>query len=585
MIAKVCVNLKTQKQFQLFDYKIKPEQLLYAKVGQICLVDFSGKNKTGIIIQLNKTQKTFYPHTLRESHAPTTNTLVCGHGYKGVGVYKTKSIKKVYGAPVVQKWQIELAKYTAKLYSVSFGKALFSILPDFSKKLIESENQSFVSVGEVSPRTADLGSWQKQFIAQSKLIRWKKIKEIASAAASIVILPEIIQAKILSKFIKGSVLYHSQLSLARTSQIYLDALSGKISIIIGAWSALFVPLKNCQNIIIDDYLAGLYIKDQNPKFDIWEMAKLRAQITGARPIFSDDGYPIFTFKNENFDKSKLSFAITPNIEYGLLKNLEPQKSNFIFFPFNYDFKALVCANCQTVAKCERCQTSLSVNSERKKLICVRCKLEKDIPLICPKCSGAKFKNSSPSIRSFYQSAQKILRDLIILDRDNIFLTKNPRNLISTYRAFSYPLKRFNICHIIFPEYLLNNPDPFFNESLYYLLRKIFNLGEKIIFYVKDNEALAKIQNFLSADFAQKLFDLRKEIGIMPQDELVKISCPKKITPDKIKKISYNLIKQGGEIFSDTKIENGWQQIFKIKKNQIIDYSPCNIQRNYRKIIL
>ncbi|EPZ60203.1 primosomal protein N' [[Clostridium] sordellii ATCC 9714] len=94
---------------------------------------------------------------------------------------------------------------------------------------------------------------------------------------SLMLVPEIsLTPQTISRFRNkfGNIVgvFHSQLSEGEKHDVYKQVKEGKIRILIGARSALFMPFTSLGVIIIDEFHESAYKSEKNPKFNTIEVA-------------------------------------------------------------------------------------------------------------------------------------------------------------------------------------------------------------------------------------------------------------------------------------------------------------------------
>ncbi|MDD4123069.1 MAG: hypothetical protein PHO23_02505 [Candidatus Pacebacteria bacterium] len=85
---------------------------------------------------------------------------------------------------------------------------------------------------------------------------------------------------------------------------------------------------------------------------------------------------------------------------------------------------MICPDCNTIVKCEKCNTPLSINKTQKKLICPSCNSKIDIPNKCPNCNNILLETIGFGI----DKIKKELDNYLILTKD----TKNKQEIIQKF---------------------------------------------------------------------------------------------------------------------------------------------------------
>lgn len=554
MYAYLAFNLRTARQNQLFGYKIAPELLLSIKIGMLVEANLNGRNHRAVVIKISK---------LRPPNA------------------KLKSVKKMLcPVPIVLDEQIDLAGRLSRKYAVSFGQALLGILPPLAKIFLSRFNRP-----AKSPVTGKNPRASVSFIVGSKLDRWKRYSVLCRPPdASLIIFPSKEQAELFrNKFCPAAAVFHSGLTDSQRTQIYLDCLSGKISVVAGALSALFLPLAKIARIIIDDHFSRLYHRDASSKWSVSEAAKIKAKILSVRLYLGTDCPPLF-IKFNPLPTDKFIYSLATDLLPQLEKNLEPSQTNLITCLAALDFRLILCRDCQRVLQCSGCRRALAIDFDRQLLFCQNCRQPSALPACCPNCRSPKLKYLVPGVRQFHSQLKQRLNDLAMVEKTTKIDFNASRQIIGNQNIFSLPLKKFDNCHLVLSDFTLNTSSYRQNEDFYYLLHRLNNLSRhKIYLYIKQKSDLAKIRKIISPLFSREELLNRKKYGLPPYGELIALEC-RDLTKDKFAKKIYNVTK-GLENSSllGSEYRSGKSEIM-IKLNKpgdIIDYNlvyPCNLRR-------
>ena len=112
---------------------------------------------------------------------------------------------------------------------------------------------------------------------------------IKKGKTAIVLVPEIsltpqIVSRFKSAFGNSVAVFHSSLSEGEKYDEYRKIMKGEVSIVVGARSAIFSPLKNIGLIIIDECQSSTYKQENTPKYDALEIAYKRGEANNAKVI-------------------------------------------------------------------------------------------------------------------------------------------------------------------------------------------------------------------------------------------------------------------------------------------------------------
>lgn len=237
---------------------------------------------------------------------------------------------------------------------------------------------------------------------------------------------------------------HSRLSEGERYDQYEKARTGKLDIIIGPRSALFIPFNNLGIIIIDEehetsyksekmpkyharevgeYIAGrenalLLLGSATPSIDSYYRAKcgqydlevLTSRNGGARPASVHVADMRAELKNGN--KSYFSKKLRELLRDRLLKGEQA-----MLFINRRGFAGFIsCRDCGFVQKCPHCDVSLSEHLGGK-LVCHYCDYSMDKPAVCPECGSKFFAGFRAGTEKIEQEIKKIMPGTRVLRMD------------------------------------------------------------------------------------------------------------------------------------------------------------------------
>ncbi|MDR2735404.1 MAG: primosomal protein N' [Puniceicoccales bacterium] len=208
----------------------------------------------------------------------------------------------------------------------------------------------------------------------------------------------------------GVVLWHSNLSDGERKDAWLAIASGEVSVVVGARSALFVPLKNLQLVIVDEEHDQSYKQSDQPRYNGRDVAVYRAKLNDALCILgsatpSTESYLNVYHKgyrlnelNQRVGNSRLPtiHLVDRRYEKCIISNLlrdkifdRLEKNEQVILLLNrrgYAPTAL-CPSCDYVARCPNCDVSLSYHRSQQAMKCHFCGYTEPPRTNCPKCGG------------------------------------------------------------------------------------------------------------------------------------------------------------------------------------------------------
>lgn len=221
------------------------------------------------------------------------------------------------------------------------------------------------------------------------------------------------------------VVWHSNLTAARRRAIWRGVLTGKIRMVVGTRSALFLPWQDLGLIVVDEEHDTSYKQEDMGNYHARDMAVLRAKISGFPIVLTSATPSAETLQNVADGKyrclkltSRFGGATVPTIEtidmranrplpYNLPSDndaaapqngyLSPNLCNAIqetldsgrqtmLFINRRGFAPIVqCKKCGWVAQCPDCSVGMTYHKHMGKLLCHMCGRMAPMPTNCPNC--------------------------------------------------------------------------------------------------------------------------------------------------------------------------------------------------------
>ena len=221
------------------------------------------------------------------------------------------------------------------------------------------------------------------------------------------------------------VVWHSNLTAARRRAIWRGVLTGKIRMVVGTRSALFLPWQNLGLIVVDEEHDTSYKQEDMGNYHARDMAVLRAKISGFPIVLTSATPSAETLQNVADGKyrclkltARFGGATVPTIEtidmranrplpYNLPSDddaaapqngyLSPNLCNAIqetlnarrqtmLFINRRGFAPIVqCKKCGWVAQCPDCSVGMTYHKHMGKLLCHMCGRMAPMPTKCPNC--------------------------------------------------------------------------------------------------------------------------------------------------------------------------------------------------------
>jgi len=247
------------------------------------------------------------------------------------------------------------------------------------------------------------------------LVYFERIKEIIkNGFQALILLPEIVLTNQFSQRYKEffgaePAVWHSKTTKKNKSIIWKGVAEGKIKVVIGARSALFLPFKDLGIIIVDEEHDSSYKQDEGVSYNARDMAITRASLENI-PINLVTSIPSIETYNNVINKKyyitrlkkRYKEASLPNIEIINLK-LEVLKKNswianktinkvnrfldkgdqVLFFLNRRGYAPfVVCRKCNYKFECPNCSVNLNFHKKLNKLLCHYCGHKSPLIRVC-----------------------------------------------------------------------------------------------------------------------------------------------------------------------------------------------------------
>ncbi|MBO5695905.1 MAG: primosomal protein N' [Alphaproteobacteria bacterium] len=223
-----------------------------------------------------------------------------------------------------------------------------------------------------------------------------------------------------SRFGAPPVVWHSNLTSARRRQIWRGVAQGKIRMVVGTRSALFLPWQDLGLIVIDEEHDTSYKQEDMGNYHARDMAILRARIANFPIVLASATPSAETLENVNLGKynhlrltSRYGGASLPKIETIDLREHRPEPymaddteqtgylsepmcnaisqtlssgQQVMLFINRRGFAPIVqCKKCGWTATCPDCSVGMTYHKRVNKLLCHMCGRTAPLPTKCPQC--------------------------------------------------------------------------------------------------------------------------------------------------------------------------------------------------------
>ncbi len=297
------------------------------------------------------------------------------------------------------------------------------------------------------------------------LIYFERIKDlIKKDFQALIMLPEIALTNQFSKRFKEffgtePAIWHSGTSKKNKSIIWKGVTEGKIKIVIGARSSLFLPFKNLGIIIVDEEHDVSYKQDEGVSYNARDMAITRASLENI-PINLVTSIPSIETYNNIINKKyfitklnkRYKDASLPKFEIINLNKEIVTKNNWIadktikkvdyylnkgdqvlFFLNRRGFAPFViCKECGYKFHCPNCSVNLNFHKKINKLLCHYCGHKSSLSRLCKDKKKCELVFCGPGVERIFAELKRIYpnKNIEIFSSDTLKKNKETNEILT-----------------------------------------------------------------------------------------------------------------------------------------------------------
>jgi primosomal protein N' (replication factor Y) len=242
---------------------------------------------------------------------------------------------------------------------------------------------------------------------------------IGSGKQAIIMVPEISLALYMEGIFRSRLgnrvaVYHSRLSRGERYDEWMRIARGEVDLVIGARSALFVPLSRLGFIVVDEEYDSAYKQENSPRYQARDAAVVRAKLDKAVVILGAGTPSVQSFQNamngkyhllsmpDRIEKRPLpdveivdmksintrqpgSEIISPRLLEAIDKNLMAGNQTILFLNRRGFRSCYLCRFCGQSIRCPNCDVALTYHLEENRLFCHYCGFHAETRRKCPSC--------------------------------------------------------------------------------------------------------------------------------------------------------------------------------------------------------
>ncbi len=375
-------------------------------------------------------------------------------------------VRKIAGIPeprlVVTPELLELCRWASEYYAANLSEVLQAAVPSPGGLTRRSPRVAAEDAGAwlqgAPPKREELNEEQRAALeALEEAIRSREFRDFllfgvtgsgktavylhAAAEAlrrggqTLILVPEIaLSPQTLDSFRRAGfgrvAIYHSTLRPNERADVWRAAASGEVDLVVGTRSAVFLPFRNLNFVVVDEEQDNAYKQDDTPRYHARDVALVRAKRLGAVAVLASatpsletfarvkqgksgvlalprriDGRPMpavrivdLRHRHARVDIGSHASPATPPqatsryLGHALLeamaRTLERKEQAILFLNRRGHSTYLQCRGCGQVAGCKRCDVSLTVHLADQSLRCHYCGAERKLETACSGCGAS-----------------------------------------------------------------------------------------------------------------------------------------------------------------------------------------------------
>ena len=626
MVVGVLVQLASQNVDKIFDYSVPKELEDSMQVGIRVLVPFGRQTLEGFVLEIKDSS----PLELKEVYSIVDYDIVLNKELLALGkeiqkdtlstlisayqVMLPKALKAKAGTTIRKKfhtfYQLEQRDYLGtslpqkkilelfhdrkmipkeELTSISLSalstlvekKVLLPVfIEDYRLKYeVHKESKKVLTPLQQEVVTKVIqGDYRKPFLlfgvtGSGKTEVYMNIIEhvLNQGKTAIILVPEIsltpqMVEQFSNRFGNQIAALHSALSDGEKYDEWRRIARGEASIVIGARSAIFAPLKNIGIIIMDEEHSDSYKQgDKDPRYHARDIAIWRAKyhacpvlLGSATPSLESMAraqkgvYQLLTLTErvngrklpdvEIIDMNQEAKKSSSHLTVQLLNEINDcidRGEQAILFLNRRGFSTFVtCKNCAETIKCPHCDITLTYHKSNRMLRCHYCGYATPLPKVCPNCGEEALSDLGVGTEKIEEELHNLLpyAEVLRMDVDTTSRKGAHKKMIDAFRGHEYDIllgtqivakgldfSDVTLVGVINADTSLNIPDFRSSENTYSLLSQVAGRSGRsskqgkvlIQTFNPDHYAISYVKRHDYLGFYKEEMVIRRKLGYPP----------------------------------------------------------------------
>jgi primosomal protein N' (replication factor Y) len=261
------------------------------------------------------------------------------------------------------------------------------------------------------------------------------------------------------------IVWHSHLGEGERMDGWLALAAGEASVVVGARSAVFAPVKNLRLIVVDEEHEPAYKQDETPRYHGRDVAVMRAKLAGARCLLGSATPSLESYVNATAGKYRLlqlprrvDGCHLPHIDIvdmrieisrqrgftSLSRRLveamqarhERREQTILFINRRGYSSSMLCPGCGHVESCTHCSIALTYHRADETLRCHLCGHQHPAPARCPQCGAPDIRWRGLGTQRVEEAVRRVLprARLARLDADTMGKKDSFRKILGDFRG-------------------------------------------------------------------------------------------------------------------------------------------------------
>lgn len=510
---------------------------------------------------------------------------------------KVKSwIKRIDDQPLFDRELLELARWVSGMYFCSLGEALAAMLPSGKKEagaapgafdILEIASHSVQASGEQAAALGQIlaephGSWylygptgtgKTEVFLQTAEATLAEKRSVIYLVPEIALTHQVVEAARL-RFGASCAILHSALSPAKRLAEWKRIASGQATVVIGARSAVFAPVRDLGLIVLDEEHESSYKAGNAPRYHCRQVAMRRTAQSGARLVMGSATPSVEAWQAMAAGKlqrlnltKRLAGGELPEIEIvdmrlekrtisgrliQAVRDVKQAGGQSILFLNRRGFAYFwSCPTCGCELACKQCSVGLTYHKEKQRLVCHYCGYSTHPPKACPECGSLEAGWAGFGTERVEEEAASLFPDLKMarLDTDTVgrkgvleqtlndFRDRKIDLLLGTQmvaKGLNFP--GVQLVGVILADTTLNLPDFRAAERAFSLITQVagragrFAKGGRVIIqtYRPSSQVIRRAAAHDSVGFYTDELAVRSDLGFPPFARLIRLVIRSKL---------------------------------------------------------